>query len=100
GVAYCAETPVCAQIIPLVKVAAEQLGMKADFAKISSTAPTYVPTCLQFKAAGVDALFVGDGAPIPQRVTDDCAQQGYTPTAVNSTGTVTAAWLKDPNLDG
>jgi branched-chain amino acid transport system substrate-binding protein len=100
GVAYCAEAPVCAQIIPLVKLTAQQLGMQASFAKISSTAPTYVPTCLQFKSAGDDALFVGDGSPIPERVTDGCAQQGYKPTTVNTTGTATAAWLKDANLDG
>jgi branched-chain amino acid transport system substrate-binding protein len=100
GVLYCAESPICAQIVPLVDGAGALSGMKITTGKVSSTAPTYAAPCLSLKSAGADALFVGAGSPTVQAITAGCAQQGYTPQTVNTTSTATGAWLKDKHLDG
>jgi branched-chain amino acid transport system substrate-binding protein len=100
GVLYCAESPICAQIIPLVNAAGALSGVKITTGKVSSTAPNYTAQCLSLKSAGVDALFVGAGSPVVQRVAASCAQQGYRPATVNTTSTATNAWRSDKNLDG
>jgi branched-chain amino acid transport system substrate-binding protein len=100
GVMYCSESPICAQVVPLAQGAAALSGLKVTTAKISSTAPSYVPQCLPFKSGGVDALFVADGSPVVQHVTRDCVQQGYKLQTVNETPTASNAWLTDSSLDG
>jgi branched-chain amino acid transport system substrate-binding protein len=100
GVLYCAESPICAQLVPLATGAGALLGLKVTTGKVAAATPSYAASCLGFKSAGVDALFVGDASPVVVRVTDQCAQQGYKPQTVSQTSTVTTAWLNDPNLNG
>ena len=100
AVPYCAESPICAQIVPLVNAAGALFGVKITTAKVSSTAPNYTAPCLDFQSKGVDGLFVGGGTTLVERLAASCAQQGYRPTTVNTTSTATGAWRTDHNLDG
>jgi branched-chain amino acid transport system substrate-binding protein len=100
GVLYCAESPVCAQIVPLAALAGHLVGLKTTPQKISATAPSYAANCLALKSAGVDSLYVADNGPIAQRVVSGCAQQGYKPSIVDNVTSVTNAILTDPNWAG
>jgi branched-chain amino acid transport system substrate-binding protein len=100
GVMYCSESPLCAQLIPIAKGAAQLSRLGFASAAISVTAPSYAAPCLAMKGRGVDALFVADNAATVQRVVDACAQQGYRPAVVDEGGTVASTWLHDPNFSG
>jgi branched-chain amino acid transport system substrate-binding protein len=99
GVLYCAESPICAQLVPLSEGIGKLDGLAVTTAKVSSTAPSYTPNCLALKTAGVDSLFVGAASPIVQRVTAACAQQGYTPQTVSQASTFSGAWLSQSSFD-
>jgi branched-chain amino acid transport system substrate-binding protein len=100
GIAYCAESPVCAQIDPLGKAAAALYGLKYSSEKISATAPNYTAPCLAFKQQGVDALYVVDNAVVVTRFIDACAQQGFKPTVVSESAALSAGSIKDPAQTG
>jgi branched-chain amino acid transport system substrate-binding protein len=100
GLMYCSETPLCAQLIPIIKGAAQLNGLKFDSVAISGTAPSYAAPCLALKSKGVDALFVADNAAITTRVMAGCAQQGYKPAVVSETTTGDSTWLKNPIYNG
>lgn len=100
GTIYCAESPICAQLVPLANGLAPLYGLKSFTAKISSTAPSYTAPCLAAKSAGVDAMFVADNSPIVLRFVAACSQQGYTPQQISSTQTATSSWLSDSTLNG
>ena len=100
GLMYCAETPVCAQVIPLATGVGKLFGLKVAATSISATAPSYAAPCLKFKGAGVDALFVADNGPIVQRVVAACAQQGYAPLEVTDEAATSSAMLNDSQLAG
>jgi branched-chain amino acid transport system substrate-binding protein len=100
GVMYCSESPLCAQLVPIAKGAAQLSRLGFASATISVAAPSYAAPCLAMKGKGVDALFVADNAATVQRVVDGCAQQGYRPTIVEEAGTTASTWLRDPNFTG
>jgi branched-chain amino acid transport system substrate-binding protein len=100
GVLYCSESPLCAQLVPIAKGAAQLSGLGFASATISVTAPSYAAPCLAMKGRGVDALFVADNSATVQRVVDACTQQGYRPTVVEEAGTTSLTWLSDPNFSG
>jgi len=100
GVMYCAETPACAQFVPLATGVGKLFGLKVTATSISATAPSYAAPCLKFKGAGVDALFVADNGSIVQRVVAACSQQGYTPLEVTEEAAATSAMLHDSQLAG
>lgn len=100
GVMYCAETPVCAQFVPLATGVGKLFGLKVTATSISATAPSYAAPCLKFKSAGVDAVFVGDNGPIVQRVVAACSQQGYAPLEVTDEAATTSTMLNDSQLAG
>ena len=100
GAMYCAESPVCAQLIPLAQGIGKLYGLKVTPQKISATAPNYTAPCLAMKSAGADALYIADNGPIVQRVLASCKQQNYTPLNVGQASTTTNAMLKDPNVNG
>jgi branched-chain amino acid transport system substrate-binding protein len=100
GVLYCAESPICAELVPLAQGAGKLNGIKVTALKVSSTAPNYTAPCLALKSAGVDGMFAAVQSAAVLRITDNCAQQGYKPTPINESTTTNNAWLKDPNLDG
>jgi branched-chain amino acid transport system substrate-binding protein len=100
GVMYCAESPVCAQLVPLAQGIGQMVGIDITPLKISATAPNYTAPCLQMKDSGVDALYIADNGDVIQRVLASCAQQNYDPLPVGQATTATKGYLEDPNLDG
>lgn len=100
GLFYCAETPVCAQLEPILAGLGKQLGLALTATKIASTAPNYTAPCLSFKQKGVDALFVAINSSAAPRVVDACAQQGFKPLNLGASSTTERSWTKNPNLDG
>ncbi|MEA2170805.1 MAG: branched-chain amino acid transport system substrate-binding protein [Solirubrobacteraceae bacterium] len=100
GVMYCAESPICAQLVPLAQGAAQLAGLKVTPLKVSSTAPNYTAQCLKFKNSGVDALFAAVASPVVIKITEGCAQQGFKPQTVSQTSTFSTAWLGSDALDG
>jgi branched-chain amino acid transport system substrate-binding protein len=95
GVMYCAESPICAQLVPLAQGIGKVVGIKITGQAISATAPSYTAPCLTFKAAGVDALNVADNGPVVARVIAACAQQGYKPLNVGESTSMTPDLLKN-----
>jgi len=100
GVAYCAETPVCAQLPPIITALATPMGMKVSTQEVSSTAANYIAPCLALKKAGATALFTAVNSDVVPRVVDSCAQQGYKPINIASSATTQKSWTTDPNLNG
>lgn len=101
GVLYCAESPVCAQLDPLAKGAAQVVGGLAyKSGKVSGSAPNYTAPCLSMKSAGVDALYAASNSSVVQRLINDCAKQGYKPLSIGSINTVGSDWFDNPNLEG
>jgi branched-chain amino acid transport system substrate-binding protein len=99
GVVYCAESPVCAQLVPLMQGIGKLFNLKVTPQKISGTAPNYTAPCLALKGAGVDALYIADNGPIVARVIADCHQQGYKPVNIGQASTTTNALLKNSAFD-
>jgi branched-chain amino acid transport system substrate-binding protein len=80
GILYCAESPICAQLVPGMSPSAKANGDPVVYSsQISATAPSYTAQCLAAKQAGVTALFIGDSETIQARVASDCDSQGYDP---------------------
>jgi branched-chain amino acid transport system substrate-binding protein len=100
GTAYCAESPVCAQVVPLVAGIGKLAGIKTTSIKVSATAPSYTAPCLQLKSSSVDALFPATGVEVAIRFADGCAQQGYKPKVVGAITSTNQDALKDPNFQG
>jgi branched-chain amino acid transport system substrate-binding protein len=100
GVYYCAEAPICAQVVPVEKLAAKLYGLGFTTGKISATAPSYAAPCLTAKRAGVDAMWVADASPVVLRFAAACVQQGYDVEQVGEIPATTNAWLSDPNERG
>jgi branched-chain amino acid transport system substrate-binding protein len=81
GNIWCIEVPrACEQINRAMKELAPKLG--ANFKKdiqVSITSPSYVQQCLDFKAAGVEALALTFDAASMNRLARSCQQVGYAP---------------------
>lgn len=100
GVMYCAETPVCAQLVPLLRGLGKVAGVEVSGQKIASNAPNYTAPCLALKGDGADALFVAATSDLVPRIAESCNKQGFKPLNVASNSTVDAAFLDKPSMDG
>jgi branched-chain amino acid transport system substrate-binding protein len=100
GLMYCAETPLCAQLPPILTALGKGLGLGVTAQKVSTTAPNYLAPCLSVKGNGAGALFVAMVSAVVPRVVDSCAQQGYKPVNIASSATTDRSWLSDANLNG
>ena len=81
GNIWCIEVPrACEQINRAMKELAPQMGavFKKDI-QVSITSPSYVQQCLDFKAAGVEALAMTFDAASQNRLARSCSQVGYFP---------------------
>jgi branched-chain amino acid transport system substrate-binding protein len=81
GNIWCIEVPrACEQINRAMKELAPQFGatFKKDI-QVSITSPSYVQQCLDFKAAGVEALALTFDAASQNRLARSCEQVGYFP---------------------
>jgi branched-chain amino acid transport system substrate-binding protein len=98
---YCAEAATCANSVVMLKGLAPKAGETVSYTpQISASQTSYAAQCLGAKQAGVNAIEVGEASVTVLNVFASCAQQGYHPLPVGNGGTVTAAWAKDPNLNG
>ncbi len=101
GLFYCAESAICAQIIPLYKKITASLGMKLGVTQsISASAPSYTAPCLAAKDAGVDALSIADVSEVVLKMASACTQNGYKPTQTAQAFSITKNWLTNPAMDG
>jgi len=101
GLLYCAESPICGQLEPIVKGLAAVVGdMEVTSGKVAATAPNYTAPCASLKEAGADAIYVAHNAVVVDRVISDCAQQDFTPLNVPSITTVGSSSLQNPSFDG
>jgi branched-chain amino acid transport system substrate-binding protein len=83
GLLYCAEAPVCADLVPQIKAAAKALGVSDDYtASISATAPDYTAQCVAAQQAHIDGLIIQDSRTEVANVGRSCNIQGYNPTYV------------------
>jgi branched-chain amino acid transport system substrate-binding protein len=96
GHLYCTEQPACAEANDLLKTAAAKAGVQFAFDKAATANQDFTAACLAAKSAGVEVLQL-DGVAV-DRVTRDCARQGYLPVY----GIVgdAPAQLEVPELEG
>ncbi len=98
---YCAESPACSQSVSFAKQVATTVGVHIAYAaSVSSTAPDYTAQCLAAQGAGADALFPAADQNTVTRIVADCAKQGVHPVLLGGDGTVSAAWVNNPNFEG
>jgi branched-chain amino acid transport system substrate-binding protein len=77
---YCAESPSCAEGVPLIKKVGAAVGVPDIYnAEIAGTAPNYTAQCLAAKQAGVTSINIGQSGAVAARVTENCSVQGYYP---------------------
>jgi branched-chain amino acid transport system substrate-binding protein len=100
GVFVCAESPVCASLIPILTGLGKLVGVSVTGQAISSTAPSYTAPCLAMQGKGVDSMFIGLSATLVPQIVAQCAQQGFKPLQVASSGTTERAWTSQSALDG
>jgi branched-chain amino acid transport system substrate-binding protein len=100
GVAFCAESPICSQIVQLGQAGAKIQKMGFASIKVSATAPNYTAPCLELKNQGVDAVYVALAAETAPRFADQCAQQGYKPQYFVILSALSNKVLENPNLQG
>jgi branched-chain amino acid transport system substrate-binding protein len=100
GTMYCAESPICAQIVPIGKALAKLVPIGFTAEPVSATSPNYTAPCLALKGQSVDALWVADNSTVVDRVVNGCAQQGYTPQINASLTTLGTEALANPNFNG
>jgi branched-chain amino acid transport system substrate-binding protein len=101
GVLYCAEAPVCAQLIPLEKAVGVPYGVSLSFSQsILATAPSYTAECEAVKSSGIQSYQIAEAQPIVARVATACKQAGVTATLVGGGGTIDEASLSDPGENG
>jgi branched-chain amino acid transport system substrate-binding protein len=99
---YCAEAAAC----QIIKGQAEKLvGLVPPMevvttAKISSTQPNYIATCLANQEAGAESLWPGTASPTIEKLASDCEQQGFEPQFISNGPTSASSWLSAPQLEG
>jgi branched-chain amino acid transport system substrate-binding protein len=97
---YCSEVAQCALLIPALKPDAQALGVSLTYgAAFSTSSPDYTAQCVAARSSGAQAMFVASTVPsAEQRLFDDCAQQGYHPTALLAGQGITTSIAEDPNV--
>ncbi len=98
---YCAESPLCAQSVPLYQGLAKAVGVKLPvLTKVSGSAPDYTAQCVALKNAHVKSFQVGSSAAVAFKVAQACRNQGVTSTLLAAGGSVTQAWTEQKAVDG
>jgi branched-chain amino acid transport system substrate-binding protein len=100
GLLYCAESPTCAQSVPLFKAAAKGVGLSFGYsAAVSASTPNYTAVCLAAKSAGVDSLaVVSADQQENQHIYDNCATQNYSPIVLNNGSTFGPSGATDSKI--
>jgi branched-chain amino acid transport system substrate-binding protein len=99
GLIYCAEAPICAQLVGAEQQAGQTYGVPLAYkTAVSASAPNYTAECLAAKQAGVEALFVADAVNVIEGVARDCNKQGYNVKIIAEDGAVAGAFKSSPGL--
>ncbi len=96
---YCAEDPLCAEIVPFLKSTAKAKGVNVvDTAEISASQPNYTAECLAAKQAGADYVSIGESVTAVEKFASDCSQQSYFPWYQVADGGVSKSFRTAPGL--
>jgi len=98
GIFYCAESPVCAQVVGAAKAGSTiaNTNIAVNGVKVAATSPSYLAPCQAIKSTGSDALFMAVSTEVAVHAADQCAQVGYKPVySANTNGVFGPSWLKD-----
>ena len=77
---YCAEDPLCSEIVPVLKSTAASQGVSvAIVEEISAAQPNYTAQCLAAKQAGATYVSIAESVNAVQAMAADCSRQGYFP---------------------
>lgn len=77
---YCAEDPLCAEIVPVLKSTATANGASVvAVSEISAAQPNYTAQCLAAKQAGATYVGIGESVTAVEAMAADCSRQGYYP---------------------
>jgi branched-chain amino acid transport system substrate-binding protein len=83
GDVYCAESPICAQSVPIFRTTGQQQGVPLTYnAEVAATAPNYTAQCVAAQQQHVSSLFIGDASAVIARIATDCARQNFNPTYI------------------
>lgn len=98
---YCAESPQCAQAVPLFKGLSQATGISVPVAtSVSGTAPDYTALCQEVKASGAQSLFIASGIAVTIRVAGACKAAGVTAKLVSDDGAVNNTVAGQPGSEG
>ncbi len=101
SVLYCTEYSACQQAVPYYTAVAKQFGINVVYsAAVSGSAPNYLAQCLNAKQSGANGMIIAANADVAIRVAANCAQQGYTPRQVSSSGSFNKAFAGSKGTDG
>lgn len=96
---YCAEDPLCQEIVPVLKSTAQANGASVVYqAQISATQPSYTAECLAAKQAGANFVAIGEAVTAVQKMAADCARQSYFPWYQVADGGVAKSFVNVPGL--
>jgi branched-chain amino acid transport system substrate-binding protein len=101
GLLLCNQAAVCNSVVPLYQTYAKRLGIElTTIVRASVTQPSYTADCLTLQQSGATAVIVA--SPPIQKVSSDCAAQGYRPRFNSTEGAgVTPTIAKtSPGLNG
>jgi branched-chain amino acid transport system substrate-binding protein len=77
---YCAEDPLCAEIVPVLKSTAAANGVSVvAVSEISAAQPNYTAQCLAARQAGATYVGIGESVTAVEAMAADCSRQGYFP---------------------
>jgi branched-chain amino acid transport system substrate-binding protein len=96
---YCAESPICQQLVAPEKVAISKAGLQLVYnSSISATSSSFAAQCLAAQQAGATSMFIADAVQVVQSVAQSCTKQGYKPVAIADDGAVSQSFLQTPGL--
>lgn len=96
---YCAEDPLCSEIVPVLRSTAKAKGAKVVYvAEISASQPNYTAECLAAKQAGANFVGIGESVTVVEKMATDCSQQGYFPWYEVADGGVSKSFTSTPGL--
>ncbi len=97
---YCAEDPLCQEIVPVLKSTATSQGINVVYqAQISAAQPSYTAECLAAKQAGADFVGIGEAVTTVEKMAADCSRQGYFPWYEIADGGVSKSFTTSPGLN-
>jgi branched-chain amino acid transport system substrate-binding protein len=99
AVVYCAESPICQQLVDPTQKAATQVGVTISYITgVPAAAPNYTAQCVAAQQSGATAFFVAHAVSVVQAVADSCTKQGYKPTFIAQDGAVAQSFTTSPGL--